>query len=468
MYKIFFNQAKNQYELKEMVRMFLSEAEYELTEEDIRSGGTAESDAEELFIRIPDEITEKNEAKRFLYNQLSSITGKQPDWGILTGVRPAKLTGELEKRYGSPEAADVLKQEFLVAPSKIDLLLETRAVQRDLAAPAEPEAVGLYLGIPFCPTRCVYCSFTSNPADETKIEQYLETLEKEIEYTGRRMHACGMYPDSIYIGGGTPTTLSAEQLDRLLGKINAAFDCSRLREYTVEAGRPDTITKEKLQAILQHGAERISINPQSMKEKTLERIGRKHTPEQIERAFLLAKQVGVPIVNMDLIAGLPGEIPEDFLRSLQRVLELGPENITVHTLAVKRASKLRELDETYCYRQGQTVREMLERGRVLLRDAGYRPYYLYRQKQMTGNFENVGYAKPGTESLYNIKIMEENQTVVALGAGGISKFYEPKENRLERVPNVSNYEIYMERIDEMLQRKEEGIFALLHKEKQEE
>lgn len=461
MYKIFFNRAQNQYELREMVRMFLPENAYELLEEDPWECGGLDNGAGEILIRIPDSAVEKNEGKRFLYKALSEATGKNPDWGILTGVRPVKLFGELEERLSSSQAAaETLEKDYLVSPSKVGLLSTTRNVQRPLVRRTERTAVGLYVGIPFCPTRCVYCSFPSNQAKEKQICRYLETLAEEISFAGRRMADCGMYPESIYIGGGTPTALNEEQLETLLTQIRQAFDLSKLREYTVEAGRPDTITEEKLSAILRHGAERISINPQSMKKETLERIGRRHTPEQIEEAFAAAKKAGIPIINMDLIAGLPEETPADFKNSLERIIRLAPENITVHTLAVKRASRLHEMDETYCYCQGQNVRIMLEEGRELLDCAGYRPYYLYRQKQMTGNFENVGYAKPGTESLYNVKIMEENQTIVALGAGGISKMYYPAENRLERVPNVSNYEIYIERIGEMLQRKENGIFSV--------
>ena len=237
-------------------------------------------------------------------------------------------------------------------------------------------------------------------------------------------------------------------------------------EFTVEAGRPDTITESKLTVLKENGVDRISINPQSMKQETLDRIGRCHRPEDVIAAFHMAQNVGFKVINADLIAGLPGEEPEDFLYSLKSVMNLEPENITVHTLAVKRASKLKEMDEDYSYRQGEKVRKMLDRGQQLLNSAGYMPYYLYRQKQMAGNFENVGYSFPGKESLYNIRIMEENQTILALGAGGISKAWYPDQNRLERIPNVSNYEIYIERIEEMIQRKKDGIFTDFKEERQ--
>jgi oxygen-independent coproporphyrinogen-3 oxidase len=283
-------------------------------------------------------------------------------------------------------------------------------------------------------------------------------LHLEISFTAEQMKRKGWFPESVYIGGGTPTTLTAEQLDGLLRHVVSAFDLSGLQEFTVEAGRPDTITADKLRVIRDYNVGRISINPQSMNAKTLERIGRKHKPDDIVEAFRLARDAGVPMINTDVIAGLPEEETEDFVLTLEQVLALQPENITVHTLALKRASKLKEIDSEYNYKQGKRVRAMLDRAKEMLDRAGYKPYYLYRQKQMTGNFENVGYAKGNTAGIYNIRIMEEAQTIVALGAGAISKAYYPGENRLERVANVSNYEIYIERLNEMLKRKEEYLF----------
>ncbi len=252
--------------------------------------------------------------------------------------------------------------------------------------------------------------------------------------------------------------MTAEQLDNLLSHISDAFDLKRLKEFTVEAGRPDTITAQKMKVLQKHNINRISINPQSMNIKTLEKIGRAHRPEDIADAFALAKDSGIPVINMDIIAGLPGEDESDFAYTLDTILRLAPENITVHTLALKRASRLKEIDSEYNYKQGKTVRAMLDHAKEKLNQSGYHPYYLYRQKQMTGNFENIGYAKGNTEGIYNIRIMEEAQTIIALGAGGISKVYFPEANRLERVANVSNYEIYIERLNEMLQRKTDNLF----------
>lgn len=478
MYKIHLSQAKNKYEFEELVKVFLKPGEYRLIgpgdpdegiiTDELDQGSVEEEDIVE--IRVPDipkeqeiikkEKDGKNRIKRFLYNELQRYTGEKPDWGILTGVRPVKLAGELLRREGTEaKAREILLCDYYITEEKADLLMDIIAYQGRLLKPSPAEAVGLYIGIPFCPTRCVYCSFPSNQGKAEGIAAYLTALHREISYTAEQMRRKKWYPESIYIGGGTPTTLTAEQMDGLLSHVSEAFDLSNLREFTVEAGRPDTITPEKLDVIKKHGVQRISINPQSMNVSTLERIGRAHHPSDILEAFRLAREAGIPMINTDVIAGLPEEDVEDFIHTLEQVLALAPENITVHTLALKRASKLKEIDSEYNYKQGKRVRAMLDRAKGMLDQAGYKPYYLYRQKQMTGNFENVGYAKGNTACIYNIRIMEEAQTIIALGAGGISKAYYGGENRLERIPNVSNYEIYIERLDEMLQRKEENLFS---------
>lgn len=448
MYNIYLEENKAKYELTELVKMFLKPSEFQLLEEEQK---------EMAQIRM-EGFADKNEAKRTLFDQLSQLTGQKPDWGTLTGVRPAKLCMEYFRKGNDPDQVRrILKDTYYLSDEKIKLLIDLCLLQKDILKDCDPRAVGIYAGIPFCPTRCVYCSFTSNQVKYEKIPPYLAALHKEIDFVGQHLKNIGRQAESIYIGGGTPTTLNADDLGQLIHKLQSAFDMSTVREFTVEAGRPDTITEDKLRVIKNSGVGRISINPQSMKQRTLELIGRSHTPGEIVEAFKKAKEVGIPIINADLITGLPEEQPEDFRETLDRIMELDPENITVHTLAVKRASKLIEQDADYNYRQGEVVREMLEIASDKLTKAGYQPYYMYRQKHMSGNFENVGWAKPGTESIYNIRIMEEDQTIVAMGAGGISKMYYPEENRLERVPNVSNYEIYIERIDEMIERKRIGI-----------
>lgn len=471
MYKIHLPEAINQYEIEELIKVFLKSGEYRLMGPDEPEDELQHEDRDRLLeIHVPffqqdpesairHERDIKNQIKRFLFRELQRYTGETPDWGILTGVRPVKLAGELLQREGTEKTAkEILTQDYYLTDEKAQLLMNIAAYQRKILEASPRNAVGLYIGIPFCPTRCVYCSFPSNQGKAEGIAAYLEALHHEISFVAEQMKRKGWYPESVYIGGGTPTTLSADQLDKLLGHVVSEFDLSRLREFTVEAGRPDTITVEKLQVIKKYDAGRISINPQSMNGKTLELIGREHKPEDIVEAFRLARGAGIPMINTDLIAGLPEENAENFVHTLEQVLALAPENITIHTLALKRASRLKELDSEYNYKQGKTVRAMLDRAKEMLDRAGYEPYYLYRQKQMTGNFENVGYAKGDTAGIYNIRIMEEAQTIIALGAGGISKAYYPDENRLERVPNVSNYEIYIDRLDEMLQRKEDNLF----------
>ena len=388
-------------------------------------------------------------------------------WGKVTGVKPVKFTRELHTgnpHNGKPphsagEVYDMLLGDYSVSREKADLMMEIYNYQEEITGEPDFLSCGVYIGIPFCPSRCLYCSFTSNQRPHEEIERYLKALYEEISFVGRRMKETGMYPESVYIGGGTPTTLSAEELDFLLTHIERNFDLSKLKEFTVEAGRPDTITADKLSMIAKHGIKRISINPQSMKEETLKLIGRNHSPEDIREAFKLAEKSGIDAVNCDLIAGLPEEDAGDFRETLREVIGFRPKNITVHTLAVKRASRLIEEDSEYHEKHAAVVSEMIESSVSMLREAGYRPYYLYRLKRMAGALENVGWCRDDKPCIYNIRIMDERQTIIALGAGGVSKVYFPLENRLERVQNVNNYEVYIDRLPMMLKRKEEGIFS---------
>ena len=400
---------------------------------------------------------DRNAEKRALYALLSEATGITLDWGILVGVRPSKLYRELSEKLGREGAEEKLRRDYLVSDEKVQLLSDTYDTQLAASYDKNPSAVSLYVGIPFCPTRCLYCSFTSNRFKKDASIEYMKALKKEIAAVKDIFDKKGWYAESIYIGGGTPTSLDDEEFEDLLSEVKANYLSERTREFTVEAGRPDTITANKLALIKKYGADRISINPQSMKQHTLDLIGRSHSPEQIVSAFKLAKEAGIDIINADLIAGLPEETEEDFRKSLNAVLGLGANNVTVHTLAVKRASRLIEEDPGLGRRQAQTVREMLKTAKNTLYSRGFAPYYLYRQKNMAGNFENVGYCTKGLASVYNIRIMDENQSNIALGAGGISKLYFAEQNRVERIANVSNYEIYIDRIDEMIERKVKGI-----------
>lgn len=462
----------NPYE--ELIKVFLQPAQYRMNGEDAKAGAWEEADA---VIRLDYRFEgDSDTVKRQIYRDLEKHTGKSPKWGILTGIRPVKLAYELT--YGQrrteaaaeggeegPEActAAVLKDRYLLHPVKRDLVQEILEYQRSVAGDPAERSLSVYLGIPFCPTRCLYCSFTSNQVGDEEISRYLQSLHREIEYGGQAAVKDGFHVESVYFGGGTPTTLDPDQLDQLLGKMGEHFDFSGIREFTVEAGRPDTITEEKLAVLRKHGVDRISINPQSMHQRTLDLIGRRHTVEETEEAFGLAKAAGFECINTDLIAGLHEEDFSDFAESLDRVLELGADNITLHTLAVKRASRLKEMDENFNYRQELLREEMLAHARDRLRKEGFRPYYLYRQKHTSGSTENIGYCREDKISVYNIRIMEERQSILTLGAGGISKIYFPAENRLERVANVSNYEIYIERIDEMIARKRNKFFGQVTK-----
>lgn len=457
MYNIIINNINDKYDYNELIKIFLMPAEYRLF---TKNEYERSCDDNDIVIEFNNEgFEDKNQIKREIYQGLSSITKTMPPWGILTGVRPVKLTRELFEKYNSRETvSEKLRKFYLLSEEKTNLLIDIYEYQNRVLGSADQNSASLYIGIPFCPTRCLYCSFTSNQQGPEEIEKYLAVLIDEIKFAGETMRHRGKYIESVYIGGGTPTTLNEQQLDLLLQEVQKAFDLSKLKEFTVEAGRPDTITAAKLKVISRHGIKRISINPQTMKDDTLKVIGRSHSVNDIRKAFKTASDTGDFIINADIIAGLPGETPDDFENTLKEIISLDPANITVHTLAVKRASKLIENDADYHYKHAEVVKKMLELSKKAMADAGYRPYYLYRQKHMAGAMENTGYCKGDTPCIYNIRIMDENQSILALGAGAISKKYYPKENRLERVPNVSNYQIYIERIEEMKERKNKKFF----------
>lgn len=453
MYRFRFNGSENINQYEELIKVFLQPAEYEICR-DPEDGADGAFAADLAY----DCTGDRDAVKRRIYGDLSALTGKRPKWGILTGIRPAKLAGEL--RRGNMQAGDVgamLMRDYCLHESKARLTQEILDYQQERIGRPKRGSLSVYIGIPFCPTRCLYCSFPSNRAGDREIARYLEALHREIDFCGQMLRDSeDREIESVYFGGGTPTALTAKQLDALLDRVAEAFDLSAIREYTVEAGRPDTITGEKIGVLLEHGVDRISINPQTMKQQTLDLIGRKHTVEDVYRAFEVAKACGVPTINTDLIAGLPEETHAEFMKSVREIVRLGADNITLHTLAVKRASRLKEIDEHFHYRDEGLREEMLADAHAELRAHGFRPYYLYRQKHTSGNTENTGFCREDRVSVYNIRIMEEAQTILALGAGGISKVFYPDENRLERVANVSNEQIYIERIDEMIQRKRTG------------
>ncbi|WMJ89596.1 coproporphyrinogen dehydrogenase HemZ [Anaerocolumna sp. MB42-C2] len=397
----------------------------------------------------------RNLLKRMLYSCLSHITGRILPWGTLTGVRPTKIAYEkLEEHIPEDKIAECLKKDYLCSEEKTALSLQVAKREKTLLNEMDyKNGYSIYIGIPFCPSTCLYCSFTSYSFEKysSVVEAYLDALYKEITFAG----SCNINKKltTVYLGGGTPTTLSAKQLDGLLTHIRKNFDFSSVLEYTVEAGRPDSITTEKLKVLKDHGVTRISINPQTMRQKTLDLIGRKHSVHQVTEAFHIARDYGHNNINMDIIVGLPGEISEDVAYTLEEIDKLKPDSLTVHTLAVKRAARLNIQKEEYQDLVCPDTTDMLKLTSDYAKKSDYLPYYLYRQKNMADNLENIGYSKFGKEGLYNILIMEEKQTILALGAGALSKFVFHKENRLERVENVKSLKDYVERIDEMIERK---------------
>ena len=401
-------------------------------------GKTARASARVSLAGAADEYERERLRQRALklsfFRAARDITGATPSWGALTGIRPAKLVRTmLEEGYTPARADRELRDVYCVSPARRRLALESAQAGLRAKRDLKPNDISLYIGIPFCPTRCAYCSFVSASVEKSfaLIPPYLEALTAEVEAAGRMVRETGLRVKSFYMGGGTPTTLSAGQMDALLTAVNKAFDLSGCVEYCIEAGRPDTNDREKLQVLLDHGADRISVNPQSLEPQVLRAIGRQHSPEDIEKAMTLATSMGFPHVNMDLIAGLPADTPEGFRRTLDKCLTFGADNITVHTLSLKKGSRI--LLEGLPIPTAEAVAEMLDYADPALRARGFAPYYLYRQKYMSGSFENVGWCISGAEGLYNIYIMEELHSILSLGAGGSTKMVDAQRNRIERV-----------------------------------
>ncbi len=398
----------------------------------------------------------KNACKKYLYEALCSYTGKTLPWGYLTGIRPTKLAWAVLAQGGTTAEAETLfTEKYQVSPQKAALGAEiAEREMRILSSLHTENGYSLYVGIPFCPTTCLYCSFTSFPikAWEDRVGAYLSALEQEMAAVSALMQ--GQVLDTVYIGGGTPTSLSAEDLERLLASLDRYFDTKHLLEYTVEAGRADSITAEKLAVLQAHGITRISVNPQTMQQKTLDLIGRRHTVEQVREAFVLAREAGFDNINMDLIVGLPGEGLDEITQTLSAVRALSPDSLTVHSLARKKAAGLEPwlANHDVYMLPGKEAQTAMDKAEQTARDMGLSPYYLYRQKNMSGNLENVGYARAGKYGIYNILIMEERQTIMALGAGTVTKRVYAN-GRIERCDNVKEPDLYMERIEEMIARK---------------
>jgi len=463
-------------DIGDMIRLFLGdvaigevsgEAAYE---HDIRIAkgkitDTWRHDSEKYSITLPEptgteiEIrrARKRQVKMALYGLLKQMTKMDLPWGALTGIRPTRLLYEaMDAGMDMHAARQHVMDEFDVSADRADLLCEIAEMQQGIRL-CEKDSYDLYIGIPFCKSRCSYCSFSSGEIGRNKklVAPYTEALLKEIELSAKIMREAGLKVRAAYMGGGTPTAIPCADLERILGKARECFPGAI--EWTVEAGRPDTITEENLRMLKSMEISRISVNPQTFNDETLKIIGRLHTGEDTISAYKLARDIGFDDINMDLIAALPGETPEIFRETLDKVIDLNPESVTVHSLAIKRSSKLHEM--MHVSGSGHTqvtaagAAEMIAHARKLLGENGWKPYYLYRQKYMAGNMENVGYARAGKACLYNIGNMEETASVLALGAGAITKWLFDRDLRIERAANVKNIEEYINRIDEMVQRK---------------
>ena len=458
------------YEMEALCRMFLHGRELKITEE-------AEIPPKEDYIYTAlegDEITVKAkidgkyaEAKRTAENDharnmelavfgvLTEILSIRPKWGVLTGIRPVKLAMQLhDMGLSEEEIRKKLKEERLVSDEKLDLLLTTMEHELEIRASSRPNSVSLYISIPFCPSRCSYCTFTSHSVEKAAklIPQYVELLCDELKDIAVLIDEIGLHLETVYMGGGTPTVLTAKQLDRVLSTVNESFDMTGVRELTVEAGRPDTITAEKLAVLKKNGVGRISINPQTMDDEVLAAIGRKHTAEDVKNAFALAKTFDFDSINMDLISGLPGDNMEKFRKTIAEVIAMNPDNITLHTLTVKHGANLAPMAQSVF---AATADAMNEYAYGEFAKAGYFPYYLYRQKGTVDNLENVGFCKPGKEGIYNIFIMDETHTVLSAGAGGVTKMKAPYDKKIERIFNFKYPYEYIERFELMNERKEQ-------------
>lgn len=413
-------------------------------------------------------LADDNENERMmcemLYKLLCEKTFVTPPWGLVTGVRPIKLYRSLLKKGGEVYADKYFAEKLFVEEDKINLAKLTERNESKILSLSGENSLSLYIAIPFCPSRCKYCSFVQSSVERSGhlIETYVELLLKELEYTAKIVNELGLKLETVYMGGGTPTTLSASQLSEVLNTVNSCFDMSNCKEFTVEAGRPDTITKEKLISIKENKVNRISINPQTLNDDVLSVIGRKHTTQQTLNAFALARETGFDCINMDLIAGLPSESFGSFKDSLERICDLSPECITIHTLSMKRSATLTQDGTQINKEDAERTRNMLSFADEKLKSESYSPYYLYRQSRMLGNLENTGWSKKGFESLYNIFVMDETHTIIGCGAGAVTKLKDPYSGYLERIFNFKYPYEYISRFEELLNRKSE-IYSFYRK-----
>lgn len=444
------------------------EIDYDLNEVTISSTTKVYKNNKEIYQCTQKGIVENSKYKiktlskrlihRSMFGYLNDRFDANVPWGILVGIRPVKLVHKMmDEGMSDSEILNFMKREYLVDDDKILLMLDIAKRERTFIYPISDKKVSLYVSIPFCPTRCLYCSFPSHILSKygDMRDEYIKKLLLEARAVADILENTGRKIETVYIGGGTPTSLDAKQLDILISELKSIFDLSNILEFTVEAGRPDTITREKLEVIKSHNVDRISINPQTMNQNTLDIIGRKHTVDEIIKCFNLAREIGFDNINMDLILGLPKETPEDVEHTISEILKLSPESVTVHTLALKRSSDLNINIEKYKSEMTdyKSLVSMIDISKTMLENNGYNPYYMYRQKHMLGNLENIGYSKPGKECIYNMQMMEDKQSNIAIGAGAVTKVVYLEENRIERVDDVKNLEVYLERIDDMIEKK---------------
>ena len=439
------------------ISVFYEEKQIRIRFEHILPGSGADMEEKTEIDSWENRTETKNRLKRLLYGMLTRETGMTLPWGDLTGIRPTKIAmGLVKSGMDEEQVKGHMEKTYFVSPEKASLAYRIAARENCILRNIDyRRGYSLYVGIPFCPSICLYCSFSSSPisAWQDKSEDYLAALMKEIDGCAHLYD--GFHLDTFYMGGGTPTTLSPDQLDRLLGHLEKRFDLEGTYERTVEAGRPDSITEEKLAVLRSHGISRISINPQTMNQKTLDIIGRRHTVDQIREAYALARRMGFDNINMDLIVGLPGEGPEEVAATMREIRAMDPDSVTVHSLALKRGTRLHLFKDEYediSFRNSEAIMDETAASCAM---NGLLPYYLYRQKNMAGNFENVGYAREGKEGLYNILIMEEVESILAFGAGASTKMVLGEDgSRIERIENVKDIRSYLSRIDEMIERKQ--------------
>lgn len=466
-----------QYETEKLTRVFYPNEKinmvYEKTEAVLEPKLTTAIENEVIKVEYADKdgnvlFSESQSAKEsedkelsvvtLVFKALTKICGYVPEWGILTGIRPSKLLRSLKENYSDKEGMRIFKQHYFVSDDKARLANSVAKAEQKIISLSNPDSFSLYVSVPFCPSRCSYCSFVSHAMTQELIEklmpEYVEYLIKEIEYTAKISKDLGLRLESIYYGGGTPTTLSETQLEAVMSAIDQNFDLSALREYTVEAGRPDTVTAEKLKVMKQGGVSRISINPQTFSDEILRKIGRQHTAKQAQEVFLLAREYGFDNINMDLIAGLPDDTLEGFKSTLDKAISFTPENITVHTLALKRSSYMAEGGRVEA-EKSRLAGSMLEYAYNKLSENNYYPYYMYRQAKSLGNLENTGYCLKGKECLYNIFMMEECHSVFAVGAGAVTRLKAPNSSEIDRIFNYKYPYEYINGFKTLTERKEQ-------------